>query len=131
MEVVAKPNPAAVEELSWEIVQTLRHRHAGGGPNPRRAVRHPWRLWLEIQLQSSPVNGGMLRTETVETTDISAGGFGFYCDRFVYPGTRVYVTLPLKQRCVVEGEVRYSVHQTGLRHRVGVEFLQTIRLGEP
>jgi hypothetical protein len=34
----------------------------------------------------------------------------------------------MRQRSMVEGEVRYCVHQTGTAHRIGVKFLQLIRL---
>jgi hypothetical protein len=91
---------------------------------PRTTVRYSVRsFWIRKPGFSNPC----------PLVDLSSGGLGFLADNAPAPGKRLLMLLKFpdrEQELRVEGKVVYAVATgiAGFRHRVGVQFLQTIEL---
>jgi len=119
-------SPSSWTPTASELIEVLRRRHESrqDAPRVRRHQRQVWRARLSLTMLA----GGALelqgRPVKVSTCDLSAQGFSFLYDAFVYPGTIVYTRFEsLPGRPLMKGIVRHCTHVEGRRHRVGVEFV--------
>jgi hypothetical protein len=109
-----------------ELVQALKRKHGvRTGEHPgRRHRRHVWRCQLRVLVQECSDGLVQRREVTVDTCDVSSGGFAFISRQFVHVGTIVYPRFDcLPNRPRMKGIVRYCHHLEAQRHRVGVEFV--------
>ena len=82
----------------------------------RRQPRHPLRANVKLWLDDATERDGV-------TIDLSQGGVGVLCQRYIRPGTDVRVGFPsLHERLVVKGVVRESLYLDGVYHHIGIEF---------
>ncbi len=117
--------PGTAGRSSWtptpgELIEVLRRRRESrrDALRVRRHQRQVWRVHLSLMMLA----GGEAALEG--TCDLSAQGFSFLYDGFVYPGTIVYTRFEsLPGRPLMKGIVRHCTHVDGRRHRVGVEFV--------
>jgi hypothetical protein len=109
-----------------ELLQSLKRRHGlhSRQEQGRRHPRYPWRCELRVTIEECSDGLPQRREVTVETCDVSAGGFGFITRQFLHIGTIVFACFEsLPNQPVMKGIVRYCHHLEVRRHRVGVEFV--------
>jgi len=91
----------------------------------RTHSRKKWSVAMEVLVIEGRGDGAQHRKIKVETTDISLGGFAFYFDHFLHPGTALaaqFTALPSQP--VLKGIVRSCISAGGMKHRIGVQFIQ-------
>lgn len=111
--------------------QLSEQQRPGKGHRERRHERRAWAVPLTVRLEERC--GDSVRTRDIEVTshNISAGGFAFVYNQYVYEGTIVRVqfdTLPRKPK--LTGVVRNCILLGGRQHRVGVQFTEAESTGE-
>ena len=93
--------------------------------NRREHERTPWVVPLELSLTTRSLGRCSTYTITVETQDISKGGFSFVWRQYLRPGTMVHTQFDhLPNRPRITGVVRSCIHLGAMNHRCGVKFLQ-------
>lgn len=118
--------PVAQSVTPEELLQSLKRRHGlqSRQEQGRRHPRYPWRCELRVTIQECSDGLPQRREVTVETCNVSAGGFGFISQQFLHIGTIVFACFEsLPNQPVMKGIVRYCHHLEVRRHRVGVEFV--------
>lgn len=124
-------SPAApVPEHPGQIAQ---QRRSGKAQRLRTHPRYHWHSRVPIVLEDPSPNGlRSRRAALVHTVDLSTNGFAFEFDQYVHPGTIIYAAFHvLKRNPQRRGVVRSCVHVNGIRHRVGVEFRNSLATSSP
>lgn len=121
---VAAVKPAPETAQVQEVLDLRRNPAARQGKRLRRHERREWQVPLVLLVEESSC-GEAARVEIrVTTRDISAGGFGFVCQRYLHPGTVLHARLAmLAGQPIMKAVVRNCVHVSGRAHRVGAEFV--------
>lgn len=101
-----------------------------GRRSPRKFKRRSYRIAsLPVEIVAP---GGSLTSVTMVCRNLSSGGLAALHNSFLYPGTRVSVTLKHAVRgpMAVAGKVTHSQHINGVVHQVGIRFDQPIKPGD-
>lgn len=118
-----------LEDSISEQIYVAFFRRQGCQDAVREGRAHPrarWETKLTICVQDSGTTWDMPRELTVQTKDISCGGFAFVHSQFLYPNTIIRLRLDmLPKRPMVTGVVTECVHLDGHLHRVGVRFVES------
>ncbi|MEM8783174.1 MAG: hypothetical protein AAGE65_10020 [Planctomycetota bacterium] len=79
-----------------------------------------------------PGERGGFKVLRLRPLDVSVRGVGFLNGRYMYPDTRMMFVLERVSGggVRVPGVVRHCTHLTRHVHRIGVEFLETVKLDE-
>ena len=121
----ASPPPAAVATPERVVRALAKQQGHPAGEDSRRHVRNPWNVTLVLELLEKCEDRVQRRTIKVTAHDISRGGFGFSFGQFIHPGTVVRTTFEtLPQRPTLVGVVRHCAALGGMRHLVGVQFVE-------
>ena len=92
--------------------------------NQRRRERRRWVVPLTIEIEQRGASDLIRSQAKVTTQDISQGGFSFAHRQFVAIGSIVRVRFDiLPTKPLLHGVVRNCVLVEGMRHRIGVEFV--------
>jgi len=108
-----------------ELIQALGRRQppqTRGQVSVRQSARHPWRVRVQLTVVEPSAEGERHLELQVETRDISRTGFSFVCERYMHPGTIVYLHVQKPVCRSVKGIVKNCVHVEGRQHRAGVAF---------
>ena len=118
-----------LESSISEQIYVAFFRRQGCHEAVREERAHPrarWETTLTIWVQDSRATWDTPRELTVQTKDISCGGFGFVHSQFLYPKTIIRIRLDmLLNRPMVTGVVTECIHLDGHLHRVGVRFVES------